>query len=191
MKQLTGFYMRVLSFYKVKGGILIGNTKLHETTKALRCTFPNHSFNRIAKENKFIVRKRNLEVLPFLLLCVSNQVSVGNDTLNDLCKKLSKEGVRISPHGLNERFNKHAESFLRQIFLHLLNSVNFETQAIHTCFFSRIRILDSTSFSLPRSYSSYRGSTKSGVKIQLEYDILSGEILLIEVQEGREREQNY
>ncbi|WP_283234590.1 transposase [Alteribacter keqinensis] len=48
-----------------------------------------------------------------------------------------------------------------------------------------MRILDSTSFALLRSYSSYRGSTKSGVKIQLEYDILSGEILLIEVQEGR------
>ncbi|WP_205166880.1 hypothetical protein [Alteribacter salitolerans] len=45
----------------------MGITKLEETTKALRCTFPKHSLNGIAKENNFIVRKRNLEVLPFYL----------------------------------------------------------------------------------------------------------------------------
>lgn len=48
--------------------------------------------------------------------------------------------------------------------------------------FTRIRILDSTSFQLPSSYSEiYKGfgggGSEAGVKIQLEYELLSGEFL--------------
>ena len=48
--------------------------------------------------------------------------------------------------------------------------------------FTRIRILDSTSFQLPSPYAdTYKGhgggGSEAGVKIQLEYDLISGEFL--------------
>ena len=45
--------------------------------------------------------------------------------------------------------------------------------------FTRIRILDSTAFQLPAQYASYKGvgggGSEAGVKIQLEYELISGE----------------
>ena len=56
----------------------------------------------------------------------------------------------------------------------------------YTSVFKRIRILDSTAFQLPDPFSSvYPGAGMhhtAGVKIQLEYDLLSGQFLHIHTQ---------
>lgn len=53
--------------------------------------------------------------------------------------------------------------------------------------FSRIRVVDSTGFSLPVTYQEdYVGSTTSGVKVQLEYDLITGQFLHLVVRDGIE-----
>ncbi|PGR63829.1 hypothetical protein COC49_16665 [Bacillus cereus] len=57
-------------------------------------------------------------------------------------------------------------------------------------------MLDSTTFQLPDKFSShYQGSGGSshtaGVKIQLEYDLLSGKFLQVYVGEGRENDKTF
>ncbi|CAM4303238.1 Transposase IS4 family protein [Bacillus mobilis] len=62
--------------------------------------------------------------------------------------------------------------------------------------FTRIRILDSTAFQLPAQYaSSYKGigggGSEAGVKIQLEYELISGEFLETAVSDGTSSDCRY
>lgn len=62
--------------------------------------------------------------------------------------------------------------------------------------FKRIRILDATVFQLPDSFATnYQGSGGSsntaGVKIQLEYDLLSGQFLNVQLGPGKNNDKTY
>jgi hypothetical protein len=62
--------------------------------------------------------------------------------------------------------------------------------------FERIRILDATVFQLPDSFAKeYQGSGRSsntaGVKIQLEYDLLSGLFLNVQLGPGKNNDKTY
>ncbi|WP_257152539.1 transposase [Bacillus sp. AFS059628] len=62
--------------------------------------------------------------------------------------------------------------------------------------FTRIRILDSIAFQLPAQYaSSYKGigggGSEAGLKIQLEYELISGEFLETAVRDGTSSDCRY
>ena len=58
--------------------------------------------------------------------------------------------------------------------------------------FKRIRILDVTFFQLPDVFSSeYPGSGSAAVKIQLEYDVLRGQFLHVQVSPGNRNDKTY
>jgi hypothetical protein len=62
--------------------------------------------------------------------------------------------------------------------------------------FKRIRILDATVFQLPDSFATdYQGSGGSsntaGVKIQLEYDLLSSQFLNVQLGPGKNNDKTY
>lgn len=107
-------------------------------------------------------------------------------------------GVLISLEGLNQRFNASAVQLLQQVLANLLTQKIHSTQEIihqYTMIFKRIRILDSTMFQLPDKFASYyQGSGSShtvGIKIQLEYELLSGKFLHVYVGEGRENDKTF
>ncbi|ACJ78828.1 Transposase for insertion sequence element IS231B [Bacillus cereus BDRD-ST26] len=108
-------------------------------------------------------------------------------------------GVLISPEGLNQRFNTSAVKFLEQVLAKLLTQRIHSTKEIthqYITTFKHIRILDSTTFQLPDKFSlHYQGSVGSshtaGVKIQLEYDLLSGKFLHVYVGEGRKNDKTF
>ena len=108
-------------------------------------------------------------------------------------QKLSaKIGIVISNQALDQRLNERCVEFLKKIFENLL----LQTITNNTCVpsvwdehFKRIRILDSTAFQVPESYKDiYPGSggcsQPSGVKIQLEYELKSGNLLNVQVGAG-------
>lgn len=105
----------------------------------------------------------------------------------------------MSPEGLNQRFNPAAVKFLQRVFAHLLaQKMNRSGMLPHhyASHFQRIRVLDSTTFQLPDMFAStYQGSGGSshtaGVKIQLEYDILSGQFLHVHTGPGKENDKTY
>ncbi|MGQ0516867.1 transposase, partial [Bacillus sp. D-CC] len=100
--------------------------------------------------------------------------------------------VLISPEGLNQRFNKEAVQLLQHLLAELLSkklAASMPISSPYTSVFKRIRILDSTAFQLPDVFSSvYPGaggcSHTAGIKIQLEYDLLSGQFLHIHTGPG-------
>lgn len=117
-----------------------------------------------------------------------------------LCSCLeASTGVFMSTEGLNKRFNRQAVHFLQLLFSHLLTQ---KLQAAgdlphrYATLFRRIRIFDATTFQLPdRFASAYRGcggsSHTAGIKIQLEYDLLSGQFLHVDTGPGRNNDRTY
>lgn len=120
-------------------------------------------------------------------------MDVSKDTLVTMSANLSsKTKTTVSSQALDQRLNEKAVKFLKEIFTRLLNSVPFTNSNIPTIWdehFNRIRIVDSTAFQVPEIYKSvYPGSggssQPSGIKIQLEYELKSGNFMHIDVGPG-------
>ncbi|MCU5275443.1 IS4 family transposase [Bacillus cereus group sp. BfR-BA-01349] len=160
---------------------------------------PN-ALQALARDVGFVQRLSKYQAKDLIALCVWMSQKVATTSLTQLssCLESSTE-VLISPEGLNQRFNQEAVHFLQQILAKLLNqklasSVSFSSP--YTSAFKRIRILDSTAFQLPNSFSSvYPGaggcSHTAGLKIQLEYDLLSGQFLHIHTGPGKQHDRTY
>ncbi|HEK9103670.1 IS4 family transposase [Bacillus pfraonensis] len=142
----------------------------------------------LARDVGFVQRTSKYQAKDLVALCVWMNQNIATTSLTQLssCLEASTE-VLISPEGLNQRFNQAAVQFLQHILAELLNQKLASSMPISSPFtsvFKRIRILDSTAFQLPDLFSSvYPGaggcSHTAGMKIQLEYDLLSGQFLHI------------
>lgn len=159
----------------------------------LKVVFSKEEIKKIARETGFVKRKGKIEAWEFVFLCCFMDAEVSNNTLVTLCTKLSaKIGIVISNQALDERLNERCVEFLKNIFENLLSQTITNTTCIPSVWdehFKRIRILDSTAFQVPESYKDvYPGSggcsQSSGVKIQLEYELKSGNLLNIQVGSG-------
>ncbi|WP_240688467.1 IS4 family transposase [Anoxybacillus sp. ST70] len=103
--------------------------------------------------------------------------------------------IALSNEGLNQRFTPRAVAFLKEVFFTLLMhqrpSLSSITETYRACF-TRLRILDSTSFLLPADYGEdYQGSVSSGAKIQFEYELLSGTCLQLCVQQANDSDARF
>ncbi|MBZ9689868.1 IS4 family transposase [Clostridium estertheticum] len=159
----------------------------------LKICFSEEEIEEIARKTGFVKRSGKIKAREFVCLCCFMDVEVANNTLVTLCTKLSaKIGIVISNQALDQRLNERCVEFLKKIFEKLLH----QTITNNTCiasiwdeYFKRIRILDSTAFQVPESYKDiYPGSggcsQPSGVKIQLEYELKSGNLVNVEVGAG-------
>ncbi|TBX45772.1 IS4 family transposase [Bacillus thuringiensis] len=153
-----------------------------------------------ARDVSFVQRTSKYQAKDLVALCVWMSQNVATTSLTQLssCLEASTE-VLISPEGLNQRFNKAAVQFLQHLLAELLNQKLTSSMPIsspYTSIFKRIRILDSTAFQLPDPFSFvYPGaggcSHTAGVKIQLEYDLLSGQFLHIHTGPGKQHDRTY
>ncbi|MFB6732393.1 IS4 family transposase [Bacillus mobilis] len=154
----------------------------------------------LARDVGFVQRTSKYQAKELVALCVWISQNVAKTSLTQLCSCLeASTEVLISPEGLNQRFNATAVQFLQQVLAKLLNQKLSSAKLLsspYTSIFKRIRILDSTAFQLPDSFSSvYPGaggcSHTAGVKIQLEYDLLSGQFLHIHTGPGKQHDRTY
>ncbi len=155
---------------------------------------------KMAKETGFVRRNSKYQANELIALCVWLSQEVASTSLTQLCSRLeASTGVLMSPEGLNQRFNIEAVAFLREVFTSLLTQKLCSTQSLSSHMFStfeRIRILDATVFQLPDTFATdYQGSGGSsntaGVKIQLEYDLLGGQFLNVQLGPGKNNDKTY
>ncbi|WP_342601869.1 IS4 family transposase [Peribacillus sp. FSL E2-0159] len=153
-----------------------------------------------AKQMGFVQRSSKYQAAELIALCVWLSQEVASTSLTQLCSRLeASTGVLMSPEGLNQRFNPAAVTFLREVFTSLLTQKLCLNQSLSSDMistFKRIRILDATVFQLPDSFATnYQGSGGSsntaGVKIQLEYDLLSGQFLNVQLGPGKNNDKTY
>ncbi|MCD2338427.1 IS4 family transposase [Bacillus cereus] len=155
---------------------------------------------KLAKELGFVKRKRKFSGNELATICIWVSQHIASDSLVRLCSQLhAATGTLMSPEGLNKRFDKKAVEFLKYIFSALWKSKLCETSAISSAaltYFQRIRILDATIFQVPKHLASvYPGSggcaQTAGIKIQLEYDLHSGQFLNFQVGPGKNNDKTF
>lgn len=90
-------------------------------------------------------------------------------------------------------------AFLREIFTSLLTQKlcsNHSLSAHIISIFNRIRILDARVFQLPGQFAiDYQGlggsSNEAGMKIQLEYDLFSSQVINVQLGPGKNNDKTY
>ncbi|MGG0454632.1 IS4 family transposase [Bacillus mycoides] len=159
-----------------------------------------HALEQLARDTGFVQRRSKYRAQDLVALCVWLSQNVARSSLTQLCSRLeANTGISMSPEGLNQRFNSQAVQLLQQLLAHLLQQQfcsSSKIPTLYTNYFRRIRILDSTHFQIPDKFTSiYQGSGGSGqnagVKIQLEYDLLSGQFLHVHVGSGKHNDKTY
>ncbi|MBG9616737.1 IS4-like element IS231Q family transposase [Bacillus cereus] len=154
----------------------------------------------LAREMKFVKRKRKFSGSDLATICIWISQRVASDPLVRLCSRLhAVTGTVLSPEGLNKRFNEKSVLFLKHIFSLLLQQKICEQTHISSqlfAHFKRIRIMDATMFQVPHTLEHiYPGSggcaQTAGIKIQLEYDLHSGQFLNFQVEPGKNNDKTF
>jgi len=150
--------------------------------------FTNEELDILAKDFSFVKRASKLNGSTFFNLIVFYNDNLKNDSLNDLSGILKKEfNVNITKQSLHERFNKNSVLFLSNAFEKLLRDRISSSHTLKNCSnFKRILIKDSVCFQIDESLAEYYpgsggSGSKASVRIQFEYEILSGTITDISI----------
>jgi hypothetical protein len=160
--------------------------------------FDRKTILELARATKFIQRKSKLCAVKFLttLMFVHQQ---GKDlSLLDICGDLhTQHGLQLRKQSIQERFNERAVAFMKSMLCKLMESqLNVISKEGRLSFFNRVRIKDSTRFTLPAAYcQAYAGmggailNNESMISIQYEYDLLSGSTLDLRLTTGTRNDQ--
>ncbi|MGH4050440.1 MAG: IS4 family transposase [Clostridium sp.] len=171
--------------------------KIKQIILNLEKVYNLNRIEKLAKKHQFNIRKGKVSAKSFLNLCTFLGEDLCSSSLSNLCAKLeANEKVSISPQALSKRFNEKSVNFLEKI---LHDMINFENEVLRdngpllkSCF-NRITIVDSTGFKLDDKHADkYKGcGIKSSVKIQLQYDLLTGEFIHCELGAGSVSDAKY
>lgn len=150
---------------------------------SIRPFFTPEELDKIARDTGFVQRESKLGGALFLDLIVFNSENLKTQSLNDLSVLFQEEhDVTITKQSLHERFNQSAVTFLKEVMEKLINTqMDRESSLPKLTGINRIIIKDSVCFQVDESLvDQYPGSggngSKAAVRIQFEYDLLSGRI---------------
>lgn len=174
--------------------------RLKHLIKNLKDVFDIDEINKIAKDTKFVQRKSNVTVKDFLTLNVFHGADICSSPLSQLASRYdSLFDTQISKQALDKRFNKHSVEFMKEMFNQMIHRQNTtlkgsnDTLNLHL---NRVIINDSTSFSLPKEFKKeFAGSggaiSPSAIKIQLQYELLSGSFMRVDIFFGTKNDAEY
>ena len=155
---------------------------------------------KLGREVKFVQRKRyGLTSWMFLQLNTCYIEASKETSLNDLVGDLSADfGVEMRKQSLDGRFNAFGVQLMKRCFEQVLEKIlaNNIVPTNASCAFDRVVLRDATSFQLPAHMSStYLGNggsaTNSVIKIQQEYELLTGKILRLDFRDGVENDVSW
>ncbi len=165
--------------------------------------FNRDEINEIARQTQFMQRaspwnEARLDGQDFLQACVFAFIEDPQANLDDLAQVCGDLGIKISPQGFDQRINAQAVTFLKRMLAQandrFKNKIPLPLSLLHQ--FSAIHITDSTSLALPDSMvEEYPGcgghGPKAGLKIQLSFEFLYGNLSQIVLRPGREPDNRY
>lgn len=162
--------------------------------------FESQHLEALGREVKFIERSSSrLSAWMFLQLntCLINNGKM--DSLNDLGTELTKHfGIKLTKQSLDERFNIYGVALMRKCFESVFERILSSNTAHErfTCGFKRIILRDATSFQLPAALATYYqgnagDTTGSVIKLQHDFDLLSGKTLRLDFRNGKETDTEW
>jgi hypothetical protein len=155
--------------------------------------FSSERIDQIAKETKFLRRKRKLSPLVFLGLFTFGLIQKADATLVQLVSiaKRIVPSLEISPQGLHKRINEFAVEFLKRLFALSLELGVDTNQTLVPLFlpFGKVHLLDSSDITLPKEVkqrfpASGGNNENAGAKIQLMIDYKTGSFSHLWVTDG-------
>lgn len=161
-------------------------------------TLSEQTIERIAREKKFMIRKGKVPPSCFVNTLLFNENDMVNTSLPDLTADLNQVyDIDISKEAMHKKFTPACVDFFKALLQEMLgNQLRKDTGgkdlALH---FQRIKIKDSTKFSLPDNYNGdYKGygnfSKKNGLmSLQYEYDLVSSNWLSFDMTKGLRNDQ--
>ena len=162
--------------------------------------FEASKLEALGREVKFVERSTStLSSWMFLQLNTSLMDNSKRTSLTDLVSELwNNFGVKMRKQSLNERFNLHSVKLMQKCFESVFEQILASPNSIKNIpsGFKRVILRDATSFQLPAHLSTfYQGNggatTGSVIKIQQEYDLLSGKILRLDFRNGIENDAEW
>ena len=159
--------------------------------KRLKQTLSKKNLNKLAKNNKFIIRTRKITAYNFLYSLIF-LLSPGSINLRSLQESIFLNG-KISRQALSKKFNKRSTSFVKDVFYELL-SIDLNIESNILTIFKDIKILDSSYFrfftSLIKDFPHIGNNKNSGAKMQVIYSYING-IFHVSFNKSRENDQSY
>ena len=143
--------------------------------------FSAEELEELARESSFVTRKGKIDGSIFIRLICLNNENLRKESLNDLTVTLRHEyDIEMTKQSLHDRFNEKAVLFLKLTLAKLLNRrINRSRILPLASRFKRILVKDSICFQVDESLAEYYpgsggSGSKANVRIQFEYDMLSG-----------------
>jgi len=162
--------------------------------------FDSTHINSLAKKSGFLLRKSKLGGFQFLFSLVFAHHRGKQFSLLDMASYLFKDfKIKITKQSLHDRFTGKAVLFVKSCLDNLLaQKIQYQDDVnVLKSHFNRVRIKDSTKFSLPNSFSNkYKGyggalhNSSSMISIQFEYDFLSGQSMDLRLTDGVKNDQS-
>jgi hypothetical protein len=168
-------------------------------TEKLTSLLSVENINRIARQTDFCKRRSKLTPLMFLKMVLFDHLQIDRPSLQQHSFGIqTDEGKKITKQGIGERFTNHAVDFLMSIFEYYLEN-QLSAQQLPSRLkekFTSIRVMDSTEFKLHESlcvaFPGYSGSgTKACAAVQFEFDILSGKVNHLSLENARVSDKTY
>ncbi len=176
------------------------NEKFKYLSKNLKKVFDVGEINKITKYIKFIKRKGNITAEDFLIFNIFYGDNLCKSSLSLLASKYYLLfDTPISKQALDKRFNEYSVEFMKEIFNKMMYSKNTTLKNLESTLnlhFDRVIINDSTSFILPEEFKDdFPGSggvsSSSAIKIQLQYKLLSGSFMRMDIFKGIKHDAEY
>ena len=125
------------------------NKRSRSITKNLQMLFDSKIISKMALKHQFVKRKSKLTGEIFLNLCMFQGEDLCSSALTKLCSRLAaKEDISISPQALDNRFNKRAAEFMKNVFNEMMkmqSEILMQEEQLLKTNFNRITVVDSTS----------------------------------------------
>jgi len=166
-------------------------TIVNDIAEAMQDVLTNRA-DELARKVGFIKRQREMTGSGFVQALVFGWLAEGEarlETLSQSCKNVS---VNITRQGLNQRFTPEAADFLKVVLYESLAQViranPVDTELLNR--FDGVYVLDSTVIILPIDLEDvWEGCQGSALKLSVCWDLLSGELIEVELHDAREHDQ--
>lgn len=148
--------------------------------------------DELARETGFIKRQREMTGSGFVQALVFGWLAESESRLETLSQSCKNVSVTISRQGLHQRFTREAALFLEAVLYESLAQV-IRAAPVESELLSRfegVYVLDSTVIKLPIELEAiWQGCQGSALKLSVCWDLLSGELIEVDLHNAREHDQ--
>lgn len=170
---------------------------LTQVSEAMQAVLYNRA-NEIAEVSPFFKRQRQVTGSSFVRGLVFGWINDPGATLDTLSQSIGNAGTPITRQGLHKRFTYEASEFLYEVLQESLRQVVCAMPVEEGLLsrFTHVELLDSSQIELHDELEDFwlgsggyvKGKTSSAIKLNVRWDVRTGELCELELSDGRQHD---